>query len=216
MSIKRVGIVDYQMGNLFSVRHACSAVGLQPEIINDADSLREYDALILPGVGAFGAAMANLDNLGLSRAIHEFIATGRPFLGICLGLQLLLSSSEEFGSHRGLDIIPGTVIRFPQTTPDGDLIRIPQIGWNAIRRPPQRESWETTPLTGLSANTYMYFVHSFYAAPKSPDHVLCLTDYEGVTYCSGVLFENVLAFQFHPEKSGREGISIYNNWARAT
>lgn len=210
----RVAIIDYQMGNLFSVEHASSAVGLDAFITSDPRSIQDADAAILPGVGAFGAAMENLRKLDLDGGIKDFIATGRPFMGICLGLQLLFTESEEFGAHRGLDLVRGRVSRFPAAGSDGKRLRVPQIGWNRISAPPGRpHAWAGTPLADAGQGEYMYFVHSYCVVPDEAGDVLSRTSYEGYDYCSSVSKGNLFATQFHPEKSARKGIEIYRRWA---
>jgi len=210
---KRVAIIDYHMGNLFSVEHACTYVGLDPVVTSDREVILGAAAAILPGVGAFGQAMENLRSLNLVDSVHEYVNSGRPFMGICLGLQLLFSESGEFGKHQGLDIIPGKVVRFPNRTPEGKLCTVPCMGWNAITCPPQ-SSWEHSPLSSIDSGTCMYFVHSFYVVPDRQDDILSLTSYEQTEYCSSILRNNVFATQYHPEKSGPEGIKIYENWAK--
>lgn len=208
----KVAIVDYQLANMFSVDLACTHVGLDPEITSDPAVIAAADAVILPGVGAFGEAMQNLISLGLVDPIGEFIASGRPFLGICLGMQLLFSESEEFGQSRGLGVIPGRVVRFPESSPAGGKLRVPQIGWNRIRRPALR-SWEETPLSETADGEYMYFLHSYYVIPEKTGVQLCVTEYEGIEYCSGVASGNVFGLQFHPEKSATKGMDIYRGLA---
>jgi imidazole glycerol-phosphate synthase subunit HisH len=212
---KAVGIVDFQMGNLFSVRHACSFVGLEPEIFSDFRKIKTYDALILPGVGAFGEAMRNLKELNLDKPLLDFIADGKPFLGICLGMQLLFSESEEFGTHTGLNVIPGKVVRFPNVNKSGGPVKVPHIGWNRIFPPQEKPGtpWEKTPLEGIAPGEFMYFVHSYYAVPANPKHVLTTTTYGSIAYCSSIIHGNVIATQFHPEKSAQKGLAIYQNWA---
>ncbi len=209
----RVAIIDYRMGNMFSVQHACEAVGLDAKITEDPAEIMAADGAILPGVGAFGDAMKNMRELGLDRVVYDYIASGRPFMGICLGMQLLFAESEEFGSHQGLGVFPGRVLKFPATTNDGRPIKVPQIGWNQIR-PSQKQGWAGTVLADVQPDEYMYFVHSFYCAPDDPSVALTLTDYEGFTYCSSVHRGNVVASQYHPEKSAFEGMKIYENWAK--
>ena len=208
----RVVIVDYQLANMFSVERACAHVGLDPVVTSDPGVIEDSDAVILPGVGAFGEAMANLRRLGLVSPLIDVIDSGKPFLGICLGMQLLFSESEEFGVHQGLDIIPGKVVRFPSESRAGRPIRVPQIGWNRICAPTE-SSWEGTLLAGTPSGEFMYFLHSYYVVPREAGVALCLTDYEGVEYCSGAVSGNVIAFQFHPEKSARKGIDIYRSFA---
>ena len=208
---KKTIIVDYALGNLLSVQQACLHVGLDAEISNDPAKIAAADGLILPGVGAFGAAMANLRKLGIEQALKDQVAAGKPFLGICLGLQLLFTHSVEFDSQeRGLDLLPGNVVRIPAEI-RGEKTRVPQIGWNQITPPPFK-SWKGTPLQHLPDQSYMYFVHSYFVQPEVPGDVLTVTNYQGLEYCSGVQRDNILAFQFHPEKSGPEGVEIYRSW----
>jgi len=203
---KKVVIIDYGMGNLFSVKLACEKVGLDSLITNDISEISGADALILPGVGAFGDAIENLGKLNLVKPIKEFIKSGKPFLGICLGMQLLMSESEEFGKHKGLDIIKGKVVKFSNKKE-----KVPQVGWNKILKP-ECGNWEKSFLKGLSEE-YMYFVHSFYCEPKEKEIILSKTNYAGIDYCSSFQKENIFACQFHPEKSGEKGLIIYKNLA---
>lgn len=208
---KKVVIVDYELGNLFSVLQACLHVGMDVEISNDPSKVAAADGLILPGVGAFGTAMENLRKLGIEAPLKAQVAAGRPFLGICLGLQLLFTDSVEFGSKGGLDLLPGKVVRIPAEM-NGHKVRVPQIGWNTIHEP-RPNAWEGTPLAHLKEGAYMYFVHSYHVVPSRPEDVLTLTNYVGLEYCSGVKRDNILALQFHPEKSGPEGVEVYRAWA---
>jgi imidazole glycerol-phosphate synthase subunit HisH len=210
---RNVAIIDYQMSNLFSVEHACEHVRLQAKVTSSKDELLHADAAILPGVGAFGDAMRNLNRLGLSEAIHTFIASGKPFLGVCLGLQLLFTESEEFGTHKGLGIVGGQVKKFPAINSAGIKIRVPQISWNTIAQP-HSGTWAQTPLRRLSNNTFVYFVHSYYVVPNDPSVIASETEYEGITYCSSITQGNIFACQFHPEKSGPDGIKVYEDWAK--
>ena len=209
----QVAIVDYEMGNLFSVMRACQHVGLKPVITDDSLVIMNSDAVILPGVGAFGNAMDNLKKRELITPLYKFIETGKPFMGICLGMQLLFSESEEFGSHKGLDIIRGAVIKFPTVNCNGEKLKVPHIGWNKIYRPPflKEDCWDQSLLKGINNGEFMYFVHSFLVVPADAETVLSFTNYENIEYCSGILWRNVCAFQFHPERSGKNGLSIYNN-----
>lgn len=210
--IKEVLIIDYDMGNLFSVAQACRKTGINPIVTGDPDTIRNAGALILPGVGAFGDAMEHLEKNGQIDAINEFLKKGNPFLGICLGMQLLFSSSEEFGEHCGLGIIPGRVKKFPLAV-QNRKVKVPQVAWNRIT-PPDNSAWQDTVLERIQPGEYMYFVHSYYCIPDDPSTVLTQTDYEGIKYCSSVKKENILAMQFHPEKSGQTGLAIYASWAR--
>ncbi|MCX5855348.1 MAG: imidazole glycerol phosphate synthase subunit HisH [Deltaproteobacteria bacterium] len=208
--MKTVAIVDYGMCNLFSVHHACCSVGLNAIITSDKKQLLCAGAMILPGVGAFGEAMVNLRILDLIEPIKDFIASGRKFMGICLGMQLLLSESEEFGRHKGLNVIEGTVKKFQGHT---DIrIKVPQIGWNQIF-PASEDSWTASPLRGLKSGEFMYFIHSYYVEPSDIKVVLSHTKYHSTEYCSSLLRNNVFAAQYHPEKSGMKGLNIYRNWA---
>ena len=214
ISLPAVSIVDYGRGNLFSVKQACEQAGLRPVITASASVIADSDALILPGVGAFGDAMESLQKMDLGPAIRDFIASGRPFMGICLGMQLLMNESNEFGIHKGLDIIKGRVIRFPDKDAENKISKVPQVGWNRIFRNHSggRNGWQGTPLRNVNDAEFMYFVHSYYAVPTEKETVLSTSTYGGMEYCSSILWKNVFAVQFHPEKSSREGIKIYREW----
>lgn len=212
--MKNVAIIDYKMGNLFSVQHACKKVGLNPIITSDPQVVNNSDAVILPGVGAFGEAMEILTGLGLIKSIKEIISQRRPFMGICLGYQLLFSESEEFGKYKGLGIFDGIVRKFPIQKLNSRRVKIPQIGWNQILKY-DNNKWEDSPLNGINESEFMYFVHSFYVEPDDEKIKLTKTFYEGFEYCSSINYENVFASQYHPEKSAEEGIKIYKNWAES-
>ena len=201
---------------MFSVRHSCQHVGMDVEISSDPAAIYGATAIILPGVGAFREAMRNMIRLGLADAVRESVRNGKPFFGVCLGLQLLFSRSEEFGETEGLGIIPGSVKRFPERSANGRLRnKVPQIGWNSIK-PRKNNAWQGTPLEDCSPGEYVYFVHSFMGVPEQSENILSLTSYGGMEYCSAVRFgENMIATQFHPEKSGEKGLRIYENWARS-
>lgn len=196
-------IIDYGMGNLRSVQKAIEKVGHQATITSDPALVASAKKVILPGVGAFEDAIAELRRLRLDKPIHEAIDAGKPFLGICLGLQLLFDVSYENGRHQGLGIVPGEVVQF-------DLPRqftVPHMGWNQLnirRRSPLLE--------GLDEGTYVYFVHSYYVAPKDADVISTETDY-GVPFCSMIWRDNLYAAQFHPEKSQSDGLKILKNFA---
>lgn len=203
----KVAIIDYQLSNLFSVKHALDYLKVKSQITSDKTVLASSDAAVLPGVGAFGDAMNNLKQFKLIETINEFIRKGKPFMGVCLGMQLLFSKSEEFGIHQGLDIVKGKVIKFAK---ESGKIKVPQIGWNQIFR--SENSWNNSPLKDIKNGEFMYFVHSYYVVPKDKNVILSETVYEGIEYCSSILKNNVFATQFHPEKSGKEGIKIYKEW----
>jgi imidazole glycerol-phosphate synthase subunit HisH len=194
-------IVDYGMGNLRSVEKAVSAVGGRPLISANPETVLNSERLILPGVGAFGDAMRNLAQSGLDDAVRNAVQSGKPLLGLCLGLQLLFSHSEEFGSHQGLDLIPGVVRRF-----DDSVLRVPHVGWNQI------ESARPDPLLGnIPDGSYFYFVHSFFVEPDDPEDVLTQTDY-GRSFCSIACRGKVWGVQFHPEKSQEMGKRLLRNF----
>jgi glutamine amidotransferase len=205
-------IVDYQLGNLFSVNQALSAIGLACKISSDPVDIASADALILPGVGAFKDAMQNLNKLGLDIEIKRFIDSKKPFLGICLGLQLLFTSSEEFGFSEGLDIIKGSVKKFSNTDSFGTLVKVPQIAWNTVFNVNQ-VIWNNSPLMDLHQGEDMYFVHSYFVIPDNKEIIVSKTCYAGIEYVSSIQSDNIFACQFHPEKSGKNGLSIYKKWA---
>jgi glutamine amidotransferase len=210
-SQKKILIIDYKLGNLFSVNQALTNIGLNVSITSNAAEIESANAIVLPGVGAFGDAMNNLNNLSLINPIKKFVDSGKPFLGICLGLQLLFSESEEFGLSRGLGLVKGRVKRFNNTNKEGETRKVPQIAWNQIHITDSK-SWENTPLNNIKEGEFMYFVHSFYVEPEEPVG-LSQTNYDGQIYISSIQKNNLFACQFHPEKSANEGLKIYNNWA---
>jgi glutamine amidotransferase len=204
-----IAIIDYGMGNLGSVKKAFSRLGYEAAITGDPAEVRKADRVILPGVGAFGACMANLKATGLDSVVRESVSSGKPFLGICLGMQLLLSVSEELGTWDGLGIVPGKVIRFDfSSLPNGDSLKIPQIGWNQIKIKKQIPLFE-----GVPDGSMMYFVHSYYCVPDDSSVVAAVTDH-GIDYCSIIGVDNVFATQFHPEKSGEIGLQILRNFGK--
>lgn len=205
-------IADYGMGNLRSVQKALEKLGYAAQVTSEADVVRRAHKLILPGVGAFGAAMHNLRRLGLYDAILEFIHAGKPFLGICLGLQLLFDYSEESLSadyEPGLGILRGKVVRFPEGLTDsaGRRLKVPHIGWNALRLTRQDALFD-----GVKEGAHVYFVHSYFPVPLDDSCVTATSDY-GIPFCSAVQVGNVRAVQFHPEKSSSIGLSILRNFA---
>jgi len=196
-----ITIVDYGRGNLRSVEKAFEYLGHQVKVSSDPGAVAEADALVLPGVGAFDDAIISLKEKGLDEAIRDFIRQDRPYLGICLGYQLLFESSEE-GKERGLDILPGRVRRLP-----GKGLKVPHMGWNSIEI-----AAESPLLQGIRNGSYCYFVHSYFVEPEDDSLVLTWTEY-GVRFASGVHRGKLAAFQFHPEKSSRTGLAILANFA---
>ncbi|MCK5241767.1 imidazole glycerol phosphate synthase subunit HisH [bacterium] len=197
-----VAIVDYRMGNLHSVQKACTVAGLKSKIVSKAAEIRKATAVILPGVGAFGQAMQHLEKQHLIGALKEFVQSGKPFLGICLGMQLLFDTSEEFGKTKGLGLFPGRVRPFPKH------LKVPHMGWNSLSIQ-QRNPF----LQGIPDGAYMYFVHSFYCDPKDTQVLLATTAY-GIEVAAAVGHKNICATQFHPEKSQSIGLKVYHNLAR--
>jgi imidazole glycerol-phosphate synthase subunit HisH len=208
---KKVSIVDYKLGNLFSVNQALTNIGLNVNITSDPEEVESADAIVLPGVGAFYDAMKNLYELNLVNSIKKAIDSNKPFLGVCLGLQLLFSESEEFGLTKGLGLIKGCVKKFHTINKEGELRKVPQIAWNRIHKM-NDNSWDDTPLNDIKDGEFMYFVHSFYIEPEERVG-LSQTTYDGQSYASSILKNNLFACQFHPEKSAWEGLKVYNSWA---
>ncbi len=204
-------IIDYEICNMFSVKQACENVGFSASISSSAKEIQDADVVILPGVGAFGDAMNSLRRLQLIQPIKEVIASGKLFIGICLGLQLLMEESEEFGTHEGLRIIPGRVRKFREVSDPktGKSLKVPHMGWNQIKA--AGNNWTDTPLNGISDGEFFYFIHSYFIEPKTKDHVLASTEYGNQSFCSAIRSKNVYAFQFHPERSGAMGIQMYRN-----
>lgn len=213
-----IAIIDYEMGNLRSVQKAFERLGKKAVVTSRADDLNMADKIVLPGVGAFQDAMHELDKKGLIEPIVANIKAGKPFLGICLGLQLLFSKGFEDGEHKGLDIIPGCVTRFfdgkdnrlsEGQTPDGKTrLKIPHMGWNRIDFTLQ----DVPILKDISSGAYMYFVHSYYACPEDRNIIAAETDY-GIAFPSLIWKDNVFATQFHPEKSQTNGLHLLKNFA---
>jgi glutamine amidotransferase len=211
----QVAIVDYGLGNLFSVKHACKHVGLQAHITCSKPEILQAEAVILPGVGAFGDAMAKLEKLDLVTVMQDIAVSGKPLMGICLGMQLLMTESDEFGRHKGLGIVEGPVVQFESPREDNRTLKVPQIGWNRILKAMGSDvsvdPWTGTLLQGIGDREYMYFVHSYIAQPRITSVCLSTTRYGHIEYCSSLHFGNIHAFQFHPERSGSIGIRIYQN-----
>lgn len=208
----RIAVVDYGMGNLFSVQRACEHAGLHAEITSDADVVISADAVILPGVGAFGDAMVALDRLGMSEAIRSAADSGTPILGICLGLQLLMERSCEFGDFQGLGLIPGDVVAFDHPLEGDRVLKVPQVGWNRVWRA-REGAWDDTLLSETPDGIHQYFVHSYFVRPSDEQNVVARSRYGDVEFCSAAKSGNVFACQFHPERSGPQGIRMYERFA---
>jgi len=205
-----IAVIDYGMGNLRSVQKSLEFVGAKVIVTHDPDLILNANSVVLPGVGAFKDCMANLKKLKLVDPIRKFIDGGKPFLGICLGLQVLFEESEEYGPVAGLGILPGKVVKFPggsSETKNGRPIKIPHMGWNQIKVK------KNVPLFGgVGDAPYFYFVHSYYVVPEDQNMIATVTNY-GVEFVSGIQHENIYAFQFHPEKSQTLGLSILERFS---
>jgi len=197
-----VTVIDYGVGNLRSVTKALEFLGCQVTLTSDPEIVARADKLVLPGVGAFGAGMANLQRLSLVEAIRDAIRRGTPLLGICLGLQLLFDESEEMGNYEGLKLVRGKVVRFP----DQKGIRIPHMGWNAL------QIHKPEPLfKGVADGAMVYFVHSYFPVPDDPSVIAATTEH-GVEFVSAIAIDNIFGTQFHPEKSSKVGLQILRNF----
>lgn len=198
-----VGIIDYNVGNLASVYNACKLADTKATIVKNPEDVLLYDRIILPGVGAYGDAMEHLKQTGMLDAVKEFAQSGNPMIGICLGMQLLLDSSEEFGEHNGIGLIPGKVIHFEKEKMDMENYKIPHMGWNKVFTKPNKI------FDGLK-NPYLYFVHSYHA--QTDDKYTIGTTHYGYDFVSAINKDNIYGFQPHPEKSHDHGIQIIKNF----
>ena len=198
-------IIDYGMGNLRSVQKAFEKIGSPAEITSDPEKVLQAERVVLPGVGAFEACMNNLRKMRLAEPVREVIRRGRPFLGICMGLQVLFDESEEFGRHPGLGILPGKVVRFRLPK----RCKIPHMGWNRIKK-----NRRIPLLAEIEDNSYFYFVHSYHVVPKDPELVATTTDY-GKDFVSSIAKDNLFACQFHPEKSQALGLKVLKAFANS-
>jgi glutamine amidotransferase len=202
-----ITIIDYGMGNLRSVQKGFERLGFNARVTAYPGDVERAGKLVLPGVGAFRDCMDNLRSGGFVEPIKRHIEDGRPFLGICLGLQLLFTESEEFGRHQGLGIIPGRVVRFPsEMRQGGEELKVPHMGWNQIT-----VCREAPIFKGVADGSSVYFVHSYYVVPEDEGVVATVTDY-GISFCSSIWRDNVMATQFHPEKSQQVGLAMLKNF----
>ena len=206
---KKIVIIDYGIGNVKSMYNAFFNIGLKPELTSDKQTILNADAVVLPGVGAFNKGMENLNERGLFQIIHEYIKKGNPFLGVCLGMQMLLEESDEFGLTPGLGLIKGKVVKLPILPYSEE--KLPHVSWNELNEP-QKGRWKGTIFENIPVNTDAYFVHSFVAEPTNEKDILATTNYAGVDFCSAVQHENIYGTQFHPEKSSNRGLSILTNF----
>jgi glutamine amidotransferase len=213
-----VVIVDHGLGNLFNVLRACEAVGMMAKITSSPDEIRSAPAAILPGVGAFGDAIAALESTGMADSLREVVEAGKPLFGICLGFQLLMSESCEFGHHRGLNFIPGSVVRFNHPTDAGGALKVPQVGWNRVWKKgaigTDSANRAGTLLEAIADGDYMYFVHSFVVEPADRSAMVSTTHYGDIEFCSSAARGKVFGCQFHPERSGVRGLKMYARFAQ--
>lgn len=206
-----VTIVDYGVGNMFSVRGAIEYCGSKPVQTADRNDIKNAERLLLPGVGAFADSMEDMHECGLVEPVRKFVEQGGPLLGICLGMQMLFEQSEEFGLHDGLALLPGKVLKIPDSGDDGRPLRLPHVGWSEIRHAPGAD-WDGTIIEGVESESSTYFAHSFRAMPADADHRVADCDYHGRTIAAVVRSKNIHGCQFHPEKSGRVGLRILKNF----
>lgn len=198
----RLLLIDYGMGNLRSVSKALERVGFCVKVASEPEEVRRADAIVLPGVGAFKDAMENLRRLGLLKEILRHLEKGKPYFGICLGLQLLFEKSHEFGESKGLGVLEGEVVLLPS------VVKVPHIGWNQLWKNKNSDL-----LDEIRDGEYFYFVHSYHVVPKRKDIILTTTDY-GIDFVSSVEYQNIFAVQFHPEKSQKAGLKLLENFRR--
>lgn len=204
----KITIIDYGVGNLYSLIRAFKFFGVEASVAEKAELLEQADGLVLPGVGSFAAGMRGLESRGLIKTVKELAEAGKPILGICLGAQLMLTEGHEFGIFKGLDVIKGKVGPLPLLA---EKEKIPHMGWNKIS-PLKTGGWQDTIFSSFDKDSQVYFVHSYILEPDSRENILALTTYGGYTFCSAVKQGNIYGCQFHPEKSGSVGLKIINNF----
>ena len=210
----KVTVIDYGLSNLLSVQHAFAHFGAEVELTNKPEDILAASALVLPGVGAFQDGMAGLGSLGLIEPIRRKAGEGTPLLGICLGMQMLFDESEEFGLHKGLGLIPGRVVRIPDTDTEGNPQRVPHISWEPLVPAGGRTDFSGTVLCDVAPGQECYFIHSYEAKPAKEEYRLADAVYGGRPVCAAAQKGSVVGTQFHPEKSGPVGLSIIQNYLR--
>jgi len=209
--MKKIGIIDYGVGNIRSISNAFSKLNCKAILVDNEKDVMSCDGIILPGVGAFKHGMERLKNKNLDKILKSYVDTSKPFLGICLGMQMLFEKSSEFGEAIGLGFIEGNVEKF--TSQEG--VKVPHIAWTAISSK-KKDSWENTILKNIDIDCDMYHVHSYYAQPSNIDNILSFSMYNEFKYCSTVQKGNIFGCQYHPEKSGEEGLKIIKNFINLT
>lgn len=207
MSLKIV-VIDYSIGNVRSILNAFEKSGVKPIISRDKEEILSADGVVLPGVGAFSHGMENLHKYSLVEILKEYVKTKKPLLGVCLGMQMLLDESEEFGITKGIGLISGKVVKLP--TEDSKYDKLPHVSWNEIK--PKHVDWKNTILNNINSKSDVYFVHSYVAVPSNENEILSTTVYSNYEFCSSVKKDNIYGCQFHPEKSAQEGLNIIRNF----
>jgi len=207
--VTTIAVIDYGVGNIKSICRALEKSGAEVCLTNDRDKVISSDGVLLPGVGAFAHGMEKLNSQGIDELLREFSETGKPILGICLGMQMLFDQSTEFGETKGLGLIPGQVLRLE--TLDEAHEKLPHVSWNEIK-PGTSSEWEGTILNSIKDGEDMYFVHSYYVKPANEEDVLSTTVYSQFEYCSTVKHQNIYGCQYHPEKSAETGLKIIKNF----
>src|SRR3989344_2804687 len=211
MSKEKIYIIDYGLGNLRSVERAFEYFGEEAKIVSTGKEILEADRLILPGIGAFGDGMKGLKERNLIQPIYDYIKSKRPLLGVCLGMQLLMSESEEFGLHKGLDLIKGKVVPLKSVEEvKEEGYKVPHMGWSELMQ--DSKKWSSSILSKISNKAEVYFVHSFHVAPENKAYILAKTIYGNQEICAVIQKDNVIGCQFHPEMSGKNGLQIYKNF----
>jgi glutamine amidotransferase len=208
-----VSIIDYGSGNLFSVMRAFEQCGARPVLVNTPEDVRAANHLVLPGVGAFADGMHGLNSRGLAEAIQEHARSGRPTLGICLGMQMLATGSEEFGLHAGLNLVAGKVQQIPRTNVNGELQKVPFIGWGKLEES-QAGRWHGTLMSELAPGSAVYLVHSYHLLPDDPRDQLAFYEFGGHRITAAVQAGSIIGCQFHPEKSGPTGLGLLKGFLR--
>ena len=202
----KIAVIDYKISNMFSIRNALDLLGFNCEVTSDRSTILTADGAILPGVGSFPEAMKNINNLGFDETIKDFIKSGKPFIGICLGFQLLFDKSTEIQNTLGLGIIHGQVEKMPR---NNTIMRVPHVGWNSIKKNKKYNHLKTFhPLKNHNDEEFFYFIHSYYVSPEDQNNVYTISKYGDFEFCSSILKDNIFACQFHPEKSGKKGLQI--------
>ena len=205
-------VIDYGIVNLKNILRSFEYIGVPIDSAVDPDQVLKADRIILPGVGAFASGMNELRTRGMDEAVKCIANTGRPVLGICLGMQMLLDSSIEYGQHQGLGLIPGSVVPIPTNSVGMGRRKIPHIGWNALRYPSHASSWKNSCLNRAPEGSFFYFVHSFMVVPEKSSHILAQCIYEGLPVTAAIKKDNITGLQFHPERSGPIGLEILHEF----